>query len=132
MDSCLKDRKICFVGDSRMQHIQHGVTSLIMKDADSHHSVPLTNDSEERNPATKGLLSERLTSDKRVGALETVTYHTNAWGFFGASTTPWHELVILPILAAGQPLIKLIALASAQSGLIPGLDHDDAIKTPMR
>ena len=83
IDLCLRDRRICFVGDSHMRHIQHGITSLILRDADYHEWDRLMTEPEGRDPITQRLPIERLKSDKGVGALETVTYHSDTWGY------PW-------------------------------------------
>ena len=81
IDLCLRDRQACFVGDSHMRHIQHGITSLILRDADYHEWDPSM--TEGRDDVTHGL--PVLKADKNVGALEAVRYYSDAWG------SPWKE-----------------------------------------
>ena len=68
MEGCLRDQKICLVGDSQMRHIYAGVTSLILKDTTYHNSDV-----------------ERGQWDSNVVGLDNIIYYLDKWGH------PWSQ-----------------------------------------
>ena len=69
---CLKERRICLVGDSHMRHIQHGISSLIINDLEYHNQDPLI-----------GKPEAHLDSDKTIGESDNVMFIPDRWG------NPW-------------------------------------------
>lgn len=76
LQACLKNRKVCFIGDSQMRHMHMGVSSLIMNDT-SYHDIETA------------LGQGEMSSDHEIRNTEFTTYFEDNWG------RPWeHNLSI--------------------------------------